>query len=480
MGCLLGGLGVLLLGSGDGDGGLVGLLDLLGVLAADEAGMALDADEEGEDGGTDDGEAHDHEGLAVGGGELTEGHAEADGSGVTTSTDDTGDGTGDGGVDVRDDSVAGSLGTLDEEGEEDHDEDGDTELLGISEDEDHDTLEEKEEGVDPKTSAHAGTGVGLVGEVSAETAGEEIHPAEERGDGGGGLGALAEGILEVEGGGVVHGELDAEAASVLEEEDPGVEVEGARAEGGSSGNFGHEAVLLEVLVVALGCVIGDEVDSDAGHEADEGGDDGDGTPGHLGGHAGLEEGEEDGSHDELGDTATEVAPATDEGVGGTNDLLGEHAGSPVLAHDEGTTDEADEETEDDESSGRVDEAGAGGGDGAAAQDHGEEDTGTVLVAHRAEDETHADGTGDGDDGGGPDLLLGDAKVRADLGKKRGDGEPDEEGNEEAPPRAVEGAHVRAGEVAKLDLLGLVILVGVDLEDVGLVLLGLRLYKYKKS
>jgi hypothetical protein len=34
--------------------------------------------------------------------------------------------------------------------------------------------------------------------------------------------------------------------------------------------------------------------------------------------------------------------------------------------------------------------------------------------------------------------------------------------------------VRAGEVAKLDLLGLVILVGVDLEDVGLVLLGLGL------
>ena len=477
MGCLLlGGLGVLLLGGGDGDGLGVGLLDLLGVRAADETGMALDADEEGEDGGADDGEAHDHEGLAVAGSELAEGHAEADGSGVASGADDAGDGSGDGGVDVGDDAVAGSLGALDEEGEEDHDEDGDSEALGVGEDEDHDALEEEEDGVDPKTSTHAVLGVALVGEVSAETTGEEVHPSEEGGDGGGGLGGLGEGILEVEGGGVVHGELDAEAASVLEEEDPGVEVEGAGAEGGGGGDLGHEAVLLEVLVVALGRVIGDEEDGDAGHEADEGGDDGNGAPGHLGGHAGLEKGEEDGSHDELGDAATEVAPATDEGVGGTDDLLGEHAGGPVLAHDEGAADEADEETEDDEAGGGIHKAGAGGGDGAAAQDHGEEDAGAVLVAERAEDEAHADGAGDGDDRREPDLLSVDADVGADLREERGNGEPDEEGNEEAPPRAVEGAHVRAGEVAKLDLLGLVILVGVDLEDVGLVLLGLGLCK----
>ena len=468
-------LGVLLvLGSGDGDGRLVALLDLLGVLAADEAGVALDPDEEGEDRRADDGEAHDHEGLPVRGGVLAEGHAEADGAGVAAGSDDAGDGTGDGGVDVGDDAVRRTLGSLDEDGEQDHDEDGDAELAGVGEDEDHDALEEEEDGVDPEAAAHAVAGVALVGEVSAEAAGEEVHPPEEGGDGGGTLGGLAEAVLEVEGGGVVHGKLDAEAASVLEEEDPGVEVEGAGPEGGGGGHLGHEAVLLEVLVVALGGVVGDEVDGDAGAEADEGGDDGDGPPGHLGGHAGLEEGEEDGAHDELGDAAAEVAPAADEGVGGTDDLLGEHAGGPVLAHDEGAADEADEETENNQAGGGVDEAGAGRGDGAAAQDHGEEDAGAVLVAQRAEDEAHADGASDGNHRRGPDLLLGDAEVGTDLGKEGGDGEPDEEGDEEAPPRAVEGAHVRAGEVAKLDLLGLVVLVGVDLEDVRLVLLGLGL------
>ena len=90
-------------------------------------------------------------------------------------------------------------------------------------------------------------------------------------------------------------------------------------------HLGHEAVLLHLVVVALGCVVGDLEDGEAGEEAHAGGNDADGPPGLLGRHAGLEEGEEDGAHDELHDAAAEVAPPAHEGVGRPHDLLGEHA-----------------------------------------------------------------------------------------------------------------------------------------------------------
>ena len=63
--------------------------------------------------------------------------------------------------------------------------------------------------------------------------------------------------------GIVHGKLDAEAAGVLDEEQPSVEVEGSRAEGVGSRHLSHGAVLLHILVVTLGGVIGDEKDGDS-------------------------------------------------------------------------------------------------------------------------------------------------------------------------------------------------------------------------
>ena len=64
----------------------------------------------------------------------------------------------------------------------------------------------------------------------ANAAREEVHPAEEGGDGGGRLGGELEGGLEVAGGGVVHGESDAKSALVLDEEELGVDVHGTLAE----------------------------------------------------------------------------------------------------------------------------------------------------------------------------------------------------------------------------------------------------------
>lgn len=139
-----------------------------------------------------------------------------------------------------------------------------------------------------------------------------------------------------------------------------------------------------------------------------------------------------------------------------------------MAGDEGTASETDEETDNGQTSGGVDEAGQGSWDGSPAKDHGKWDSWSVLVAHRTEKETHEDGSSDTNNGGGPDLLLGEPKGILDLTKKGGDSEPDEEGNEKSPPRVVKCSHVRAGKVAKLDLRGSVILVGVDGKDVRLV------------
>ena len=434
--------------------------------------MALDEDEGRKDGRSNNGATHDDEGILVV--EVTESESEADGSGVSSGTDDSRDGSSGRGVDVGDNSVRGSLGGLDEDGEEDHDDDGSSQGRSVGKDKDESSLDGKTESVDGKTSPHSALGVASVGQESSETTGEQVHPAKDGSDGGGRLGGLVEFLTEVQSSGVVHGELDSEAASVLDEEEPSVDVEGSVTEGGGGRDLGHGTVFLHLGVVTLRGIIGDHVHSNCGDEGDDGWDDGDRTPGLFGVivEESLEEREEKGSHHELGDTSSEVSPSSDKGVGGSNDLLGEHAARPVLAHDEGSTGNSNEQTEDSKSFGRVDKSSAGGGDARNAQNDAEEDTGTVLVAGGSKNETHEDGSSDTDDGGRPDLLLGQAKRVLDLRKERSDGEPDEEGNEEAPPRAVEGTHVRAREVAQLDLGGLVILVGIDVQDVRLVLLDL--------
>lgn len=125
--------------------------------------MALDPDKDTENRRSDDGEAHDHEGGPVLGSESAEGQSERNGTCVAAGTDNSGNGTGCRGVDVGDDTIGGSLGALDEDGEEDHDEDGYPKTLGVGEDKHHDSLKEEKDSLDPKATAHAILGVELVG-----------------------------------------------------------------------------------------------------------------------------------------------------------------------------------------------------------------------------------------------------------------------------------------------------------------------------
>ena len=145
-----------------------------------------------------------------------------------------------------------------------------------------------------------------------------------------------------------------------------------------------------------------------------------------------------------------------------------------MAHDEGSSSGSDEETKDPKAGSTVDKTGASGRNGSSAKNGGHRDTGSPLVAGRAEDETHENCSSDSSNGRSPDLLLGEGKIVSDFREKRGDGEPDKEGNEETPPGHVEGTHVGAGERAELDGSSSVILVGIDIDVVLVVLLPLGL------
>jgi len=447
-------------------------LFLWGVLTADESGVALDEDTQRQGSGSENGESHNHEGGFVF--EVAESQSEADSSSVSSSSDDSTDGSSGGRINVWDNSVGCTLGGLDKEREEDHDGDGGSERVGLGKDQDQDTFGDQANSLGPETSTHTHLLVTVIGQESSKSTGEEIHESEDGGDGGSRFGVELELILEIEGGGIVHGQFDTEAAGVLDEQDPGVDVQGTLTERSSCRNLSHNSVLLEFGVVTLGGVIGDFVDHDTGEETNNGRNNVNSSPSLFGVTVVevLEEREEGRTHDELCDTSTEVSPSTTESIGGSNDFLAEHLSGPVLAHDEGTSGESDEETKDGETGSIVDETGAGGRDGGKAQSGSHRNTGSPLVASRSHDESHQNGSSDTDNGGCPDLLLGQSQCFLDFTQKRSDCEPDEKGNEETPPRHVEGSHVGACERAELDGLGSVILVGIDLDPVLVVLLPL--------
>jgi hypothetical protein len=260
---------------------------------------------------------------------------------------------------------------------------------------------------------------------------------------------LTEFILEVQGGSVVHGKFNTKTTRVVKKEDLGVKVDCTTAERNGSRNFGHDSMLLELTVVSLGSIVTDKVDENTSGKRDNGRDNRNCAPPLLSViiEEDLEKWEHEGSHDRLSDAAAKVSPSSDKGVGSSNDISGEHAAGPVLPHDEASACNTDEETNNSESIGGFDETCAGCGDGGDTEHDHEENTGSVLVAHGSQNETHHDGTSDTNDRRSPDILLGDPESVFTLGKERSDGEPDEKGNEEASPRAVEGAHVWTAKTA---------------------------------
>lgn len=144
-----------------------------------------------------------------------------------------------------------------------------------------------------------------------------------------------------------------------------------------------------------------------------------------------------------------------------------------MTHHECTTGNANEKSEDVQSSGIIDQSRHGSRDGRRTQDGRKEDASTVLVTKRSQDKTHEDSTTDTDNRRRPDLLGGQMEGGTNLRQQRSDGKPNEECAKEREPRAMKGSHVRTFEVAQLDLDRLVVLVGVHFDAVHGVLLPVK-------
>jgi len=243
-------------------------------------------------------------------------------------------------------------------------------------------------------------------------------------------------------------------------------------------------MLLQLVVVTLGTVVREKVHCNTDAEGDYSGNNRDPSPGDFG-WIGLvledllEKREKSRSHDQLGDTSSKVSPSTDKGIGGSDNLLGEHSGGPVLAHHKCTSGGSNKETENGKAGSARDKTGTGGRDGREAKDSSEKNTGSDFIAQWTKEEAHEDGPPNTDNTRGPKFLLGKSESNLDFGKKRGDGKPDEESNEETQPRKVEGSHVWAREVAKLDLGSFIILLRIDFKCVSIVLLPFGLSNEKR-
>ena len=141
-----------------------------------------------------------------------------------------------------------------------------------------------------------------------------------------------------------------------------------------------------------------------------------------------------------------------------------------MAHNEGGSSKSNKETNHGQGGGTVHDTSECAGNRGEGEDESHGNTGSILITKRSVDETKEDSSGDRANVRSPNILLGNAKGFLHLGQKRSDGEPNKESDEEAEPGAVEGTHVRAGEGEELDFRGFVILVGIDSEVVGRVLL----------
>lgn len=142
-------------------------------------------------------------------------------------------------------------------------------------------------------------------------------------------------------------------------------------------------------------------------------------------------------------------------------LLGKHARAPELARHKRGTSNTNGGTKGRQTSSRVDKADARRGKGSNTEQETHKDTGSQLVTQGPHEETHQNSRTNTNNVGRPHILLGDTNVVTDFAQKGGNGEPNEKGNEETPPRTVKGTHVGTTERAELDLGSTVVLVGVD-------------------
>mmetsp|Transcript_35195 Transcript_35195/g.69909 ORF Transcript_35195/g.69909 Transcript_35195/m.69909 type:complete len:548 (-) Transcript_35195:24-1667(-) len=365
-----------------------------------------------------------------------------------------------------DNRVGGALGGLYEHGEADEHGDGRGDGLHAAEDDEHDPLKEEADHLGDEAPAHLELLVGKVGEHASEGAGEEVHEAEAHGDRTRAHEAETELVHEVRGHGVVHRELDSEAARVLSGQHPARRVSVALLGRRGGRHLRLGARLDQVYEVAARAVVREDKDRRRRQEEEDGGNDERQAPRRAVASAPRLHGLEHQRHEQLRDAAARVAPPAADGLRLTDDVGGKHGRAPVLRGHKSGADDADEEPDDDEARGAVDERAQSSGDGAPEEDAGLQAARPVLVAHGADEEAREDGHEHGCDVGGPHVGISEAEIFFDHGHQRCQGEPAEEGHEEGEPRHVERDHVWACAGEDLHLRCRVALLGVHFEEVG--------------
>mmetsp|Transcript_25176 Transcript_25176/g.58972 ORF Transcript_25176/g.58972 Transcript_25176/m.58972 type:complete len:313 (-) Transcript_25176:724-1662(-) len=309
--------------------------------------MSLDNKTEGQNGGSENAATHENKGSLIL--QVTESKSKANSSGISSSSDNSRDGTGGRWIDVWYNSIRGTFGGLDEKREENHDGDRGSKRLGLSKYQNQSTFHHQAECLGDDASLHSHVFVSSIREETSKTTSKQVHESEDRGNSGSGFGCLAELILEVKSSGIVHGQFNTEAACVLNEKDPGVKVECSLAERSGSGNVSHLSLLLELGVVSFGGIIGNKVDHYSCSECDNCRYNTDPSPCLRGVSIenDLEEREKSSSHNNLCHTSSKVTPSTNQGIRSSDNFLAEHSRRPVLAHNKGTSSGTNEKTEND-------------------------------------------------------------------------------------------------------------------------------------
>lgn len=118
---------------------------------------------------------------------------------------------------VRDNAKGTSLGTLDHDGRKNESDDSTGQALGEAKKNNHTAFEGKGGELPTKSAAHTIAGIVKVGTMATQTSCEEIHKTKDGGYGRSALGRLAISLLEVESGGVCHGDFDTEAIKKKQE-----------------------------------------------------------------------------------------------------------------------------------------------------------------------------------------------------------------------------------------------------------------------
>ena len=146
----------------------------------------------------------------------------------------------------------------------------------------------------------------------------------------------------------------------------------------------------------------------------------------------------------------QVAPSGRGGVGRSNHVGSEHHRGVVLGDDEGRSNDADSQTEQEKGLIAVGKANGHDRNGPDDQQPRIRPPRPDAVAQPPDHQARRNGHQHGGDDGVAHLRLGEAKVVPHDGHHGGNPKPPEEGQEEGHPRHVKGAHVGWGHAKQAD------------------------------